>query len=100
MHEASIANSSNKYAARILSDKHWAVIEYKYTILEPFMWVQQSLEAEQYVTIRLVVPNSQALRLGLRDGIEVLQAELPAETHDVNAGAGAIVQPCSFVFIH
>ena len=45
------------------------------------MLVQRALEAEKYVTISLVVPNVQALRPGLRDGMEELQAELPAGTH-------------------
>ena len=50
MHKAAITNSSNTYAARILSDKHWAVIEYVVPLLEPFMLVQRALEAEKYVT--------------------------------------------------
>ena len=91
MHKAAITNSSNTYAARILSDKHWAVIEYIVPLLEPFMFVQRALEAEKYVTISLVVPNIQALRLGLRDGIEELQAELPAGTPTCKAEARAIV---------
>ena len=60
-------------------------------LLEPFMFVQRALEAEKYVTISLVVPNIQALRLGLRDGIEELQAELPAGTPTCKAEARAIV---------
>ena len=39
MHEASIANSFNTYAARILSDKLWPVVEYIAPLLEPFMSV-------------------------------------------------------------
>ena len=95
MHEASIANSSNTCAARIFSDKHWAVVEYIVPLLEPFMLVQRALEAEKYVTISLVVPNIQALRLGLRDGIEELHAELPAGTPTCKAETRAIVLPCA-----
>ena len=51
-------------AARIFSDKHWAVIEYIVPLLKPFMLVQRALEAEKYVTISLVVPNIQ-VRYGL-----------------------------------
>ena len=62
MHEASIASSSNTQSARILSDKHWAVIESIVPLLELLMLVQRALEAQKYVTISLVVPNIQALR--------------------------------------
>ena len=95
MHEASIANSFNTYAARILSDKLWPVVEYIAPLLEPFMLVQRALEAEKYVTISLVVPKIQALRLGLRDGMEELQAELPAGTPTYKAEARAIVLSCA-----
>eukprot|EP00904_Undaria_pinnatifida_P011808 jgi/Undpi1/7758/HiC_scaffold_23.g10231.m1 len=95
MHEASIANSSNKYAARILSDKHWTVIEYIVPLLDPFMLVHRALEAEKYVTLSLVVPNIQALRLGLRDGMEELQAELPVGTLISKAEEREIVLPCA-----
>ena len=83
MHEESIANYSNTYAARILSDMHSAVIECI------------ALEAELYVNISMVVPNSQALRLGLRNWIEELQAELPAGTPTYKVEARAIVLPCA-----
>ena len=69
MHEASIANSSKTYAARILSDKHWAVIECMVPLPESFMLVQRALEAAKYATISLVCPNIQTLHLGLPDGI-------------------------------
>ena len=73
MHEASIVNSSNTYDARILSDKHWAVTEYIVLRVEPFMLVQRALTAKTCGTISLVAPNIQALRRGLRDGMEELQ---------------------------
>ena len=95
MHEASIANSSDTCAARILSDKHWAVIEYFVPLLEPFMLVQRALEAEKYITISLIVPNIQALPLGLRDGMEKLHAELPAGAPTCKGEARAIVLPCA-----
>ena len=99
MHEASIANSYNTCAARILSDKHWAVVEYIVPLLEPFMLVQRALEAEKYVTISLVVPNIHALPLGLRDGMEELQAELPTGTSTCKAEAQAIVLPCALALL-
>ena len=95
MHKAAITNSSNTYAARILSDKHWAVIESIVPLLELLMLVQRALEAEKYVTISPVVPNIQALRLGLRDRVEELQAELPAGTPTYKAEVRPIVIPCA-----
>ena len=90
-HEASTANSPNTYATRILSDKRWTVSEYIVPLLEPSMLVQRAHEAEKYVIISLVVSNIQALRLGLRDEMNELQAELPAGTPTCKAEARAIV---------
>ena len=92
-HEASTANSPNTYATRILSDKRWTVSEYIVPLLEPSMLVQRAHEAEKYVIISLVVSNIQALRLGLRDEMNELQAELPAGTPTYKAEARAIVFP-------
>ena len=94
MHEASIANSSNTYAARILSDKHWAVIEF----IVPLQVIHvgpASARARKVRHHQPDVPNIQALRLGLRDGMEELQAELPAGTPAYKADARAIVLPCA-----
>ena len=96
MHEASIVNSSNTYDARILSDKHWAVIEYIVLLVGAIHVGPASARGRKVRhTINLVVPNIQALRLGLRDGMEELQAEIPAGTPTDKAEARAIVLPCA-----
>lgn len=95
IHDIVIAGSSDTSSARILSDKHWSVIEHIVTLLEPFMSVQRVLEAEKHVTVSLVVPNIMGLRVGLQAAVEELRAVPPEGTPAHRLEARSIVIPCA-----
>lgn len=91
-------------SACIPPDKDWAMKERIVSLLEPCTLVQRGLEAALHVPIALGILNTRALRVGLCDDMDELEAARPTETPAYKVEAQPIVHsgmlPLFFLFVY